>query len=279
MSGRASLFHTYIGIDYSGAEKPDSRIKGLAVAVAREDQPFQLSLPPVSNHRSTPPVAAAKPALWSRRLVYEWLLHELYHSDKRIIVGLDHGLSYPLSQLQRLGLQDWDTFLQWSQRTWQTSRLTMKQSKEQADYINSTDKRLVEREFIPSTKSVTDLDRVSGMQGAVSYSTHTGLPWIYRLRKWQRRGLKVHFWPYDGLVVPEDRHVITEAYPSLYRRRIQTIAAYEPLSEHERDAAYIADWLQARDRAGALMPYLELATLSQQEQQLALLEGWVLGCL
>ncbi len=279
MSGRASLFHVYIGIDYSGAEKPDSRIKGLAVAVAREDEPFQLSLPPLSDRRSTPPVAAAKQALWSRRLVYEWLLHELYHSDKRIIVGLDHGLSYPLSQLQRLGLQDWDTFLQWSQRTWQTSRLTMKQSKEQADYINSTDKRLVEREFIPSTKSVTDLDRVSGMQGAVSYSTHTGLPWIYRLRKWQRRGLKVHFWPYDGLVVPEDRHVITEAYPSLYRRRIQPNAAYEPLSEHERDAAYIADWLQARDRAGALMPYLELATLSQQEQQLALLEGWVLGCL
>ncbi len=279
MSGRASLFHVYIGIDYSGAEKPDSRIKGLAVAVAREDQPFQLLLPPVSDRRSTRPVAAAKQALWSRRLVYEWLLHELYHSRQRIVVGLDHGLSYPLSQLQRLGLQDWDTFLQWSQRTWQTSRLTMKQSKEQADYINSTDKRLVEREFIPSTKSVTDLDRVSGMQGAVSYSTHTGLPWIYRLRKWQRRGLKIHFWPYDGLVVPEDRHVITEAYPSLYRRRIQPDAAYEPLSEHERDAAYIADWLQARDRAGALMSYLELATLSQQEQQLALLEGWVLGCL
>ncbi|MFD1886078.1 hypothetical protein [Paenibacillus wenxiniae] len=279
MSGKMPLFHTYIGIDYSGADKPDSRIKGLAVAVAREQQPFQLQSPPVSDTRLSEPVAAAKQALWSRRLVHQWLLRQLYTSRERMIVGLDYGLSYPLSQLERLGLSDWDAFLRWSHHTWQTSRLTMKQSKEQVSYVNSTDKRLVEREFIPSTKSVTDLDRVSGMQGAVSYSTHTGLPWIYRLRRWQRRGLKVHFWPYDGLIVPDDCHVITEAYPSLYRRRIQITPSYEQLSEHQRDAAYIADWLQARDRTCTLLPYLELATLSQQEQQLALLEGWVIGCL
>ncbi len=277
MNNSASLFHTYIGIDYSGADTPDSRIKGLAVAVASQNEPFQLQAPP-SDPRFKPE-RESQASLWSRRAVYRWLLQELHTSQQRIIVGLDHGLSYPLQQLERLGLSNWDEFLHWSHRTWRTTRLTMKQSKAQTDYVNSTDKRLVEREFIPSTKSVTDLDRVSGMQGAVSYSTHTGLPWIYRLRRWQQRGLNIHFWPYDGMIVPEHRHVITEAYPSLYRRRMNDSSPYETLSEHERDAAYIASWLQARDRTGTLAPYLELATLSHEEQQLALLEGWVLGCL
>ncbi|WP_322903174.1 hypothetical protein [Paenibacillus campi] len=279
MSGRRPLFATYVGIDYSGADRPDARIKGLAVAVAQQHKPFRLQCPPLPRHRSLQSVQLSKANLWSRRLVYEWLLHELHHSRERMIVGLDHGLSYPSDQLQRLGLSNWAEFLHWSSRTWKTTWLTMKQSKEQAAYVNSVAKRLVERDFIPSTKSVTDLDRISGMQGAVSYSTHTGLPWIYRLRQWQRRGLKVHFWPYDGLHVPDDCHLITEAYPALYRRRITATASFERLSEHERDAAYIAEWMQARDQSGTLAPYLELATLSQAEQQIALLEGWVLGCL
>ncbi|MEW4368726.1 hypothetical protein [Paenibacillus kandeliae] len=297
------LFDAYIGIDYSGADKPNAPIKGLAVAAAYgEEEGLPLSahvlgevkertaqsgtpipVTPSNAHSpfSTSSVSnpSAKSGLWSRRRIYEWLRHELLHSEKRMLIGLDFGLSYPLSQLERLQLPDWDTFLRWSYITWKTDVLTMKQSKEQAEYINSTDKRLVEREFIPSTKSVTDLDRISGMQGAVSYSTHTGLPWIYWLRRWQKRGMKVHFWPYDGLHIPDDYHVITEAYPSLYRRRMMEEQWSEGLSEHERDAMYIARWMQSRDLEQTLAPYLELPTLSEQEKQLTLREGWVLGCL
>lgn len=304
----SKLFDMYIGIDYSGADKPDAPIKGLAVAVAdgaekcrllsaqlvnkakgqavlstvlNTQVPQTVSLSDASSPSSKrdSKMPSSKSGLWSRRSIYEWLRRELLHSNKRMIIGLDYGLSYPHSQLERLQLQNWDEFLQWSYTTWKTDRLTMKQSKEQANYINSTDKRLVEREFIPSTKSVTDLDRVSGMQGAVSYSTHTGLPWIYRLRRWQKRGMKVHFWPYDGLHIPTDHHVITEAYPSLYRRRMIKEHWSAECSEHERDAMYIARWMQSRDLEHTLAPYLALPTLSEQEKQLILREGWVLGCL
>jgi len=50
-------------------------------------------------------------------------------------------------------------------------------------------------------------------------------------------------------------------------------------SEHERDAYYIAEWMRERDQEDTLAPYLALPTLSPAEDQLSLLEGWVLGCL
>jgi len=272
------LFDKYIGIDYSGADKPRSKIKGLAVVQSSQGSPASLVYPSTAQHS-----ASDKEHLWSREEVYFWLRNQLLSSQERMIIGIDHGLSYPLSVLQQLELDQWDDFLKWSNQTWQTTRLTMKQSKEQAHYTNSTAKRLVEREFVPSTKSVVDLDRVSGMQGAVSYSTHTGLPWIYRLRYWQKRhGMNIHFWPFDGKIIPEHHHVIVEAYPSLYKRRMMiephlfNVSTY---SEHERDAYYIAEWMRERDQEDTLAPYLALPTLSSAEDQLSLLEGWVLGCL
>lgn len=272
------VFDKYIGIDYSGADQPQAKIKGLAVVQATTISPATLVYPPNSIY-----CASEKDRLWSRKEIYLWLRNELLNSQERMIIGIDHGLSYPLAVLQQLEFNQWDDFLKWSHQTWKTTKLTMKQSKEQADYTNSTAKRLVEREFVPSTKSVVDLDRVSGMQGAVSYSTHTGLPWIYRLRYWQKRhGMNIHFWPFDGKIIPEHHHVIVEAYPSLYKKRMTTenhqslVANY---SEHERDAYYIAEWMRERDQVNTLEPYLHLPTLSSAEYQLSLLEGWVLGCL
>ncbi|WP_458119653.1 hypothetical protein [Paenibacillus sp. Z6-24] len=273
------LFQKYIGIDYSGAERPDSRIRGLAVAEADEAGSYRLLYPPPDRTSRSINILPAKAGWWSRRSLYIWLRDQLLNSSERMIIGIDAGLSYPITQLDRLQLADWDQFLQWSNRTWKTTRLTMKDSKQQADYINSTDKRLVEREFIPSTKSVTDLDRVSGMQGAVSYSTHTILPWIGRLRRYQKHGMKVHFWPYDGLDISADHHVIVEGYPSLYRRRIEEDGWSAAISEHERDACCIARWMQQRDQSHTLEPYLKLATLSADEHRLIRREGWVLGCL
>ncbi|WP_017811423.1 hypothetical protein [Paenibacillus shenyangensis] len=274
------LFQKYIGIDYSGAERPDSRIRGLAVAGASGDGSCHLLICPQYKSDRNLSIPDSKSHLWSRRNIYLWLRDQLLTSSERMIVGLDYGLSYPLTALDRLQLTDWDSFLSWSRRTWKTTRLTMKDSKQQVDYLNSTEKRLVEREFVPSTKSVMDLDRVSGMQGAVSYSTHTGLPWIGRLRRYQQHyGMKVHFWPYDGVNIPDDHHVIVEGYPSLYRRRMQQEDWSATMSEHERDASYIARWMQERDQADTLLAYLALPTLSADEHRMIRREGWVLGCL
>jgi len=277
------LFEKYIGIDYSGADKPRSKIKGLAVVQGSIHSPASLVYPSTGSSLTSSTSSSDKDHLWSREEVYLWLRDQLLSSQERMIIGIDHGLSYPLSVLQQLELDQWDDFLKWSYQTWQTTRLTMKQSKEQAHYTNSIAKRLVEREFVPSTKSVVDLDRVSGMQGAVSYSTHTGLAWIYRLRYWQKRhGMNIHFWPFDGKIIPKQHHVIVEAYPSLYKRRMITephLSNISTYSEHERDAYYIAAWMQERDQEETLAPYLSLPTLSRAEYQLSLLEGWVLGCL
>ena len=58
-------FERFVGIDYSGAETPTSRIKGLQVVVAA----------PNGEPR---PVRPAPPARnWSRQEVAHWLLAEL----------------------------------------------------------------------------------------------------------------------------------------------------------------------------------------------------------
>lgn len=111
------LFQKYIGIDYSGAERPDSRIRGLAVAGASGDGSCHLLICPQYKSDRNLSIPDSKSHLWSRRNIYLWLRDQLLTSSERMIVGLDYGLSYPLTALDRLQLTDWDSFLSWSRRT------------------------------------------------------------------------------------------------------------------------------------------------------------------
>lgn len=257
---RMPLFDNYIGIDYSGAGGPRARNRNLAVAAAENNQG-----------------ASIVPRAWSREAVYLYVRDALRTSNQRLVIGIDHGFSYPGARLQELNIDTWDVFLTWFRRNWRTNIHTVEQCKKRLPYYSSTVKRLVELEFTPSAKSVVDLDRKESLQGVVSYSTHAGLSWIYRLRRLQRaKQIKVHFWPFDGVIIPDDHHVILEAYPSLYRRRVALDAA---LNEHERDAFAIAAWMRDRDQDNTLHHYLSLLTLTPEELQLSRLEGWILGCL
>jgi len=71
----------YIGIDYSGAETPDSSLKGLRVYEAgRESMPVEVEPPPSPRK------------YWTRRGMAEWLTERL-NEDVPTIVGIDHGFS------------------------------------------------------------------------------------------------------------------------------------------------------------------------------------------
>lgn len=82
----------------------------------------------------------------------------------------------------------------------------------------------------------------------------------------------VHFWPFDGFEVPEDKSVIAEVYPSLFRRRYPT----EGRTADEHDAWSVSAWLQQADRREILDSYFS-PPLSLPERQTAMLEGWILG--
>lgn len=275
-----SLFDKYIGIDYSGAGEPYKANKGIAVAIAERDK---LNAAILMNSNSARTIfdklrlPLSNEASWSRKDIYLYLRNEFATSKQRIIVGIDHGFSYPEAVMQSLNLQTWDEFLKWFNTNWKTAKHSVEFCKQRMPYISSTARRLVEREFVTTAKGVLDLDRAQGRQGAVSYSTHAGLAWIYRLRRLQKRSLlNIHFWPYDGPVVDDNAHVIFEGYPALYKKRV---SAPEELNEHERDAFYIASWLRDRDHVNTLQQYLMLSTLCHKELKLTKLEGWVLGCL
>lgn len=77
-------FQRYIGIDYSGAETPDSSLKGLRVYEgSRESMPVEVEPPPSPRK------------YWTRRGLAEWLTERL-SEDVPAIVGIDHGFSFPL---------------------------------------------------------------------------------------------------------------------------------------------------------------------------------------
>jgi len=83
---------------------------------------------------------------------------------------------------------------------------------------------------------------------------------------------RVHFWPFDGFDIPEDKSVVVEAYPSLMRRRYPA----EDRSADEQDAYAVAMWLKQMDVRGVLRQYLN-PPLTLPERRAAELEGWIIG--
>ena len=109
-----------------------------------------------------------------------------------------------------------------------------------------------------------------GVPGSVAKSGHAGIPWL----RWLRRtlGPTVHFWPFDGWVPKSGIHVIVEVYPSLWRGRYP-IAGRTP---DQQDAYTVSRWLQETDLAGNLAQFFQ-PSLTENEQAIADLEGWILG--
>lgn len=108
------------------------------------------------------------------------------------------------------------------------------------------------------------------MQGSVAKSTHSGIPWLRRIRR--ELGGQIHFWPFDGWTPPPGRSVIAEIYPALWSR---TWPAGDRDS-HQHDAWSSARWMRERDADGTLVDWWN-PRLSETEAVIAGVEGWILG--
>ena len=255
-------FSRYIGIDYSGAETADSSCKGLRVFMAEgSSEPMQVQ-PPPSPRR-----------YWTRRGLAEWLREEL-DRDIPTLVGIDHAFSFPLAYFEKYRLSsDWQDFLEDFHRYWPTDEPHTYVSFIRDGNNGQGGKRTGERswfrlteQWTPAAKSVFGF----GVNGEVATSTHAGLPWLLYLRKQCKRPL--HFWPFDGWEIPEDKSVVAEVYPSLWTRRF-------PRDDRDGDeqAAYAAAaWLQRADRSGSLNGFFR-PSLTAEERGIAKIEGWILG--
>ena len=253
-------FDAYIGIDYSGAETPTSRLKGLQIYSAIGGPPQRdLAVPEEGKAHWN----------WSRQgVAFHLILLAL--GQIRFIAGIDHGFSFPLSYFRRYGLSSWDEFLSDFVQHWPTH-----EPNTYVDFIRDrgtarmgwpNEFRLCER-WTSSAKSVFDF---GPGPGKVAKSTHAGIPWLLHLR--QTIGDRIHFWPFDGWDVPEGKSVIAEVYPSVLRNRYDR----EGRTVDEQDAYSVARWLRETCERGVLERYLH-PPLTDEEREVAELEGWILG--
>lgn len=254
-------FSRYIGIDYSGAETPDSSLKGLRVYQAnRESLPVEMQPPPSLRK------------YWTRRGLAEWLAERL-SEDVPTLVGIDHGFSFPLRYFEAHHLEpDWPTFLDDFQEHWPTdaehtyvdfvrdgSRGNGKARSGSARWRRITEERA-------GAKSVFHFD----VPGSVAKSTHAGLPWLRYLR--QRLDARVHFWPFDGWSIPAGRSALVEVYPSLWSKSFPRNGR----TPDQHDAYVAAAWLRQVDLNGSLSSFSKPDMLPG-EHHVTRVEGWILG--
>lgn len=255
------MFGKYIGIDYSGAQTPESGLPGLRVYAATR----------VAGPKEIRPARGAG-RHWSRRGVAAWLQVELAAAAPAI-VGIDHSFSFPQAYFEKYRLpRRWTDFLDDFARHWPTDRADVTVDMVRRGLVgkgarrtgNSTWRR--EAEVRARAKSVFHFD----VPGSVAKSTHAGLPWLRELRL--TLGRRVHFWPFDGWIPPARVPVVVEAYPALcsmqFPRRERT--------PDQHDAYAVAAWLRREDAAGRLATHFTPA-LTPEEKVIAAYEGWILG--
>lgn len=252
-------FDLHIGIDYSGAQTPTSRLKGLQVYEAGDGPPERVLAVPEEGKTHWN---------WCRTEVANHLI-VLAMDGMRFIAGIDHGFSFPLSYFERYGLTSWDEFLTDFVQHWPTH-----EPHTYVDFIRETDLarigwknefRLCER-WTSSARSVFHFD----CPGQVAKSTHAGIPWLWHIRN--EVGDRIHFWPFDGWEIPEDRSVIAEVYPSIFRNRYPR----QDRTADQQDAYSVSRWLRETCERGILDRYLH-PPLTDVEREVAMLEGWILG--
>ncbi|MFZ0819154.1 MAG: hypothetical protein WAM91_03735 [Candidatus Acidiferrales bacterium] len=258
-----SAFERYIGVDYSGAETPDSSLKPLRVYSAdRSTAPLEIN-PPDSPRK-----------YWTRRGIAEWLVERISEGTPTI-VGIDHGFSFPLEYFEQYRLPlDWPLFLDDFQHHWPTDENIY------VDFVregitgngsarsgNSRWRRLTELRA-RTAKSVFHFD----VPGSVAKATHAGIPWLRFIRQHTRK--PVHFWPFDGWGVSVNCSVIAEVYPALWNRAFHSAGR----TPDQQDAYATAEWMRRADGDGSLEKFFS-PDIDPQERKTAEVEGWILGVL
>jgi hypothetical protein len=255
-------FRRYIGIDYSGAETPESSCRGLRVySASGSGTPEQVLLP-------IPPQW-----FWTRRGLAEWLRKEL-DNETATLVGIDHAFSFPIEYFDRYDLRrHWPTFLVDFRRHWPTDEPGNSIDHIRDGGAGEGSKRMGEKTWLRLTERWTATAKsvfLFDVQGSVAKSTFAGLPWLLYLRNWCKR--PIHFWPFDGWEIPQGKSVVAEVYPALWMRRFER----EGRDGDEHAAFAAAAWLQRADRDASLVRYFS-PPLTPEEREVAAVEGWILG--
>ena len=220
-----------------------------------------------------PPVLVSGPAStnkqrrnWNRLEVASWLADRLRRGD-RCLVGIDHGFSFPLDYFKRNKLKTWDAFLDDFVKHWPTADgdATVEQFRAKSKRTGDAKEFRLTEKWTSSAKSVFQFD----VQGSVAKSTHAGLPFLKQLRD---QNPSLHFWPFDGWSLPQEKSVVAEIYPSLFRNRYPR----ETRTVDQQDAYSICCWLRDMDAIGRLEDFAT-PPLSAAQQKTAQLEGWILG--
>lgn len=260
-------FKKYIGIDYSGAKTPISRLQGLRIFKARgTGKPEEIQ---TSTGNGTS--ATHMRWNWTRKEIAKWLVEELSCGD-HIVVGIDHAFSFPNSYFECYNIKNWDNFLDDFCYHWPTDN--------DNNYVDSirhehpcrtgepNEYRLTEKRT-SSAKSVFKFDG----QGAVGKASHAGIPWLKFIRRDEKLKNKLHFWPFDGLDIPSDKSVLLEVWPSIFSKRYSKNKTF---SSDQHDAYCVAKWLQESDANGFLKKYFT-PPLTTKELSVVSREGWILG--
>lgn len=257
------LFSQYIGIDYSGAGRPIERQSGIQVYRAQPD----------CTPQQVPATAGGKH--WSRKALAEWLEGVL--AVPGTIVGIDHSFSFPEVYLEKFCLTSWDAFLRHFCATYDTIHRPVD------DFLYTPQKVKMLRGLpcgIDSIRALRITERRTGTAFSnfdfrprgVAHSTFAGIPWLQYLR--QRLGTSVHWWPYDGWMIPPGCSAIVEAYATVCRAHV--VMPERTWSDHQRDAYAIAAWLEESDRNDGLA-HCYAPHLTANERQVADVEGWIIG--
>lgn len=275
-----NIFERYIGIDYSGAQTPDARLKELQVFSALPGGgPELVPTPAIARVMAAGGLALRSiPRYWTRSEIALWIIG-LIKDGEAALIGIDHGFSFPDAYFKRYGLKSWAEFLPDFCRHWPTDN-----DHTYVDFIrdgnlqrrhgwpppdarigNAKELRLCER-WTSSAKGVFHFDA----QGSVAKSTHAGIPWLQRIR--DACGDAVHVWPFDGWSPPAGKTVIAEVYPSIFRNRYPK----GKRTPDEQDAYATARWLAEAAARGSLERYFN-PPLTIEEREVAAREGWILG--
>ena len=274
-------FQRTIGIDYSGAGKPNDSRPNIRVYVTKNGGVACEKRP---NYPSNP-----LKLHWTRPKLAEWLIEELAKSIPTI-VGIDHAFSFPEAYFKEHNIsRNWNKFLDDFHRHWPTDEhpinclrtgdnsLAKKASARcgKICWFRETEEWCKKQGQIPSSVFLFY------SQKQVGPSTHTGLSYLWKMRKCKALS-NLHFWPFDGWEVETGKSCLVEAYPSLYKNSYLKDENYprekSRILQDRRDAHAVASWLRDKDKKGQLQSYLDLRkTLPKEALERAKYEGWIIG--
>ena len=159
-------FEHHIGIDYSGAATAKTRSATI--------QAYQSQINGEISQVASPAAADNRKRNWNRIEIFHWIMSQ-FEQARPIIIGIDHGLSFPISYFNRHRLNSWDEFLDDFAIHWPTDHpeATVENFRNQSSRLGTNDK-------CGSPKTGPPLQRVffSSMSRARLQNPHTP---VYRL--------------------------------------------------------------------------------------------------